>query len=862
VDLRTFIEKSVDSSRDTSKGDENSVTEGNKNSSRKYDLAQKKRKTENKQEKNVHYLDLPMEKLTPGMRQFVAIKKKHLDCVILFRMGDFYETFYDDAVTVARDLEIVLTARGSGEKRAPLAGIPYHALEAHLAKLVKKGHKVAIVEQLEDPKKAKGLVKRGVVRIVTPGMIMEQSMLDSSTNNYVMALTVYGDDCAFGFCDISTGEFLTGLSNVGELGNHLVRFAPAECIVPMSLGVNTDVLTLLKNHNVFVNHVDDRSFRTDNASRQLNNHFKVHSVDGFGVQGLMVNAAGALLGYISETQKTNLDYINIIHVLQLHEHMTLDASTLRNLELLKNSRDGSAKGALFSVLDKTKTAMGSRLLRKWIKEPLRKVEIIEKRLDAVDWLKKKTIVRNDMIELLAKISDVERLISRVAYGSSNARDLLSLKKSLEQVPGLKKLLIECNGLLSTVGKMNNCDDIISLIKKSIVDDPPLSVREGNMIKRGYHVELDKLWDIKKNGKKVIAHVEEIEREATGIKNLKVKFNNVFGYFIEVNKSQLSKVPDYYVRKQTTANAERYIMPKLKVQEDLILNAEEKIVTLEYDLFKDILLQLSQQVIVVQEVAHHIGMLDVFCSFAVCAAQYNYTKPIVDESGFLDLQGARHPVLEQIEDVFVPNDVLIAESEMMIITGPNMAGKSSFMRTVALCVLMTQIGCFVPAESARISVVDRIFTRVGASDDLSAGQSTFMVEMNETAAILHNATSRSLIILDEIGRGTSTFDGVSIAWSVAEYIAHDVRAKTLFATHYHIMNKLAENHKNIFNYNVVVKEDGDEIIFLHKIVPGSTDKSYGIHVAKLAGMPASVIARAEDVQKKLEEEDKMVSKIHE
>ena len=795
------------------------------------------------------YLDIPLEKLSPGMQQFVATKKQHPDCLLLFRMGDFYETFYEDAKIVAKELDIVLTARGQGEKRAPLAGVPYHALEPNLAKLVKNGHNVAIVEQLEDPKLAKGLVKRGVVRIVTPGMMIDQGLLDDKTNNYVMALTIHGDSLACAFCDISTGEFFAVPATVEQLSTVVSRFNPAECIVPVSLGVNVDIIDLLKKQNVIVQKRLDETFAHGRAHKLLLEHFKLKSIEGFGLEGLTVAASGALLSYIIDTQKTNLSYINKITVAHLGNTMILDGQTIRNLELFKNIRDGSTRGTLLSVVDQTKTSMGSRLLRKWIKEPLLDVQALHTRLNSVEWLVKQSIARQELIALLGDVHDIERLIGRVTYGTANARDLIALQQSLAVVPRVIEIAGRILELYSaTIGDVAG---IVSLIGSAIADEPPLSVREGNMIRRAHHAELDKLHEIKKNGTNIIRDLENSERENTGIKTMHVKFNNVFGYFFEVSKSQVDKVPAHYIRKQTTANGERYITPELKEQEDLILHAEEKILELEYILFIELLKKVTVKTVEIQTIAGMLAQIDVYCSFAFIAAGRRYVRPVLDESAVIELKQSRHPVLEQLEQYYVPNDIVLNDGELRIITGPNMAGKSSLMRQTALCVLLAQIGSFVPAASARIGVVDRIFTRVGASDDLATGQSTFMVEMTETAQILNNATSRSLIILDEIGRGTSTFDGMSIAWSVAEYIVSKLKAKTLFATHYHHLNGLAEEFSSVTNYSVAVKEDGEEIIFLHKLVEGSADKSYGIHVARLAGLPAEVVRRAREMQGKLE-----------
>ena len=810
-------------------------------------------------EPDATFLNLPDEKLSPGMRQFVAVKKQHPDCVVLFRMGDFYETFYDDAKLVSKELDIVLTARGSGERRAPLAGIPYHSLEPNLAKLVKNGHKVAIVEQLEDPKLAKGLVKRGVVRIVTPGMVMEQSMLDEKSNNYIMSLYTHDERCAAAFCDISTGEFLASAFKIDQLVSMLARFSPAECIMPKSLAVNTDILALLGQHKTVVNTLDDQLFHAEKCKSQLVQHFKVHNLHGFGIEQEMIQSAGALLAHIIDTQKTNLSHISSIKVITTDEMMMLDASTMRNLELNQNMHDQTQKGTLISVIDKTQTPMGARLIRKWLKEPLRSVEKMNERFDAVEQLKGNSLERAELTALLKNIFDIERLISRITYGNAHARDLIGLKKSLEPIPKIKELLPD-KGILGVIKSMSSMNEMMDIIGRAILEDAPLSVREGGMIKRGYDAELDKMHDAQKNGKNIIASIEEQEKAKTGIKNLRVRFTSVFGYFIEVSKSNIGKVPAHYIRRQTTVNGERYIIPELKEQEDLILHAEERIAAREFELFQNICRKAAEKTEQIQHCAQQIAVLDVVCSFAVVAASLRYARPVVDDSCVIDIKNGRHPVIEQSEPNFVPNDIHMKNNELVVITGPNMSGKSSVMRQVVLIVILSHMGSFVPADSARIGLVDRIFTRVGAADDLASGQSTFMVEMTETANILHNATDKSLIILDEIGRGTSTFDGLSIAWSVAEHIAQKVKAKTLFATHYHVLNKLAETHPNVRNVTVAVKEEGDEIIFLHKMIEGSTDKSYGIHVARLAGMPQSVVERAVEIQKKLEQEDSKVAKI--
>ncbi|MBT3406840.1 DNA mismatch repair protein MutS [Candidatus Woesearchaeota archaeon] len=808
--------------------------------------------------------------LTPAMRQFWSVKEQHPDCLVLFRMGDFYETFYDDAKTAARELEITLTSRGQGPRKAPLAGIPYHALEPYLAKLVKKGYKVAIVEQLEDPKKAKGLVKRGVTRIVTPGTIIESAMLDDKENNFLMSLYANEDQYAIALCDISTGEFYTlECSNTNKLLTQLARFNPKECIIPLTLKVNQELISMLNKTDMFINTYDDRHFRKDNAYIQLTRHFNTINLEGFGIEQnqLSICAAGGLISYLAETQMTRLQHVNKICKITTSDRMILDRSTLNNLEILKNIRDNSQKGTLISVLDKTKTSMGSRLIKKWIKEPLVNQEEIEQRHGAVEQLTKETMVRNEIIDLLKEVNDIERLICRVNFGNASPRDLISLRNSLELVP---KLNNETNKLDSELMKeLSNTKEeeasaiqrTISTITKAIKDDPPNSMKDGNVIKLEYNEDLEQLHNIKNNGKEFIKSLEEAEKSKTGIKNLKIGFNNVFGYFIEVSKSNYHLVPQHYIRKQTRVNSERYITEELKEQESLILGAQEKIQTLEQEIFLEIVNQISENTETIQRTANRIAIVDTLVSFAIIALENRYSKPEIRETKHLNIINSRHPVIEQIEENFVPNNLKLNDGEMMIITGPNMAGKSTYMRQIALIVLMAQIGSFVPAEIAEIGIVDRIFTRVGAHDDLFTGQSTFMVEMNETANIINNATEKSLVILDEIGRGTSTFDGVSIAWSVAEHIHQDIKAKTLFATHYHVLNQLSDKHDKIKNYNIAVKETEEDIIFLRQIMEGGTDKSYGIHVAKLAGMPQEVVDRARNIQKKLESEDNMTHKIN-
>ncbi|MBI2668355.1 DNA mismatch repair protein MutS [Candidatus Woesearchaeota archaeon] len=809
-------------------------------------------------------LELHTDDLTPGMKQYQEVKKAHPDCLVMLRMGDFYEMFYEDAITAARELEITLTSRGKGDKRAPLAGVPFHALETYLGRLVKKGYKVAIVEQLEDPKTAKGLVKRGLVRIVTPGTVIEASMLNEKENNFIAALTCHDETIAIAFCDLSTGEFFTKtILGIPTLLAELHRYRPAECIVPQSLLVNTGLIENIKAADCFINKADDYYFRAEKASAIILDHFRINNLSAFGLEDQKLNCAacGALLSYLRETQKNALTHIKSISVQANAVKMLLDKSTIRNLELLRNIADGSTRGTLLGILDKTVTAMGSRLLRRWILEPLLQIDLINQRLDALQELNKEIINREEIIQQLKDVQDLERVISRVNYGNATPRDLLSLKQSLEKIPELKQKISSAQAaLLHKISSIDNCEDITKLIYNSIREDAPITVREGNIIKPASNPELKELQAIKTNSKQFLQQLEEQEQHKTGINSLKIGFNNVFGYYIEVTKKNLHLVPLHYIRKQTTANGERYITPELKAEEEKILGAEEKIVELEYALFQQILQQVASRTESIQTAAQHLALLDVLCCLAKIAHEHQYCRPQFVKQNIIQLGKSRHPVVEQLESQFIPNDILLGSGEMMLITGPNMAGKSTLMRQVALTVLLAQIGSFVPAEEAILGITNRIFTRVGAYDDLSSGQSTFMVEMTETANIMHNATENSLIILDEIGRGTSTFDGVSIAWSVAEYIYNNIRARTFFSTHYHVLNKLAEKCPRIKNYNLAVRESQGEIVFLRKLVEGGTDQSYGIHVAKLAGLPVDIVQRAQEIQEILQKDDEMVRKL--
>ncbi len=822
-------------------------------------------------------LDISPANLTPGMQQYQDVKRAHPDCLVMLRMGDFYEMFYEDAIAASRELEITLTARGQGEKRAPLAGVPYHALEPYLSKLVKKGYKIAIVEQLEDPKKAKGLVKRGVVRIVTPGMVIESSMLDEKENNYLLAISAFGEKFALACCDLSTGEFSTyTIEGIPSLLSEISRLNPSECLLPESLQVNHDLIGKIKSHGPFLNTLEDYYFRVEKAQETLLSHFQLPSLHPFGLEHrpMNISVSGALLKYLTDTQKNSLTHIKKISWRNTRQSMVLDANTMRNLELTENISDGSRRGTLLSVLDKTVTAMGSRLLKKWLREPLLEKEPIERRLEAIGELNKQVIAREEIISLLEKVQDVERLISRVNYGNASPRDLLSLRNSLRHIPLIKEkvdLILKGNrsgnrpgesrgGLLKEISTVEKMDETADLIQGAVREDAPITIREGGLIKPGYHPELDCLHDIRRNSRHYLRELEEKEKQRTGINTLKLGYTKVFGYFIEVTRKNLHLVPGHYIRKQTTANSERYITEELKTEEEKILGAQEKIEEMEYSLFRELLGQVAGRTAQIQDAAGKLAVLDVLCSLAKVAMENNYCRPELVGEKVIQLKNSRHPVLEKMQERFIPNDISLSPQEMIILTGPNMSGKSSLMRQVALTVLLSQIGSFVPADKAVLGIVDRVFTRAGARDDLSSGQSTFMVEMCETAAILNQATENSLIILDEIGRGTSTFDGVSLAWSVAEHIGNRLRAKTLFSTHYHVMNKLAEKFDRIRNYNLMVRDVQGGIVFLYKLVEGGTDQSYGIHVAKLAGLPPEVVERAREIQQILEKDDEMVRKV--
>ena len=808
-----------------------------------------------------------MAALTPMMQQYMAIKEQYKDCILFYRLGDFYEMFYDDALTASRELEITLTGKNCGqEERAPMCGVPYHAVDVYLNKLVAKGYKVAICEQAEDPKQAKGIVKREVIRIVTPGTNLSQQALDEGRNNYLMCL-VY-DDNQFGLAitDISTGDFYTTeVATLKELYDEIHRFSPSEIICNDSFYMSGASLDDFKDRlHVSVSTLDTWYMDEAVSVQKIKEHFKVASLDGLGLTDFPSGtlAVGALLLYLYETQKNTLDNLTKITPYRSGGYMIIDSATNRNLELIETLREKQKKGSLLWVLDKTKTAMGARLMRNWIEQPLIEKKKITARQDAVEELYNDMITREEIREYLNAVYDLERLVTRISYRTANPRDLIAFKTSLGMIPPVKQLLSQAKSAeLKEIDERMDClEDIYDLIEKSIQDEPPIMIREGGMIKEGYNEDVDKFRLSRTEGKTWLAELEAREKEKTGIKNLRVRYNKVFGYYLEVTNSYKELVPEDWTRKQTLANAERYITPELKELEDMILGAEDKLAALEYDLYCEVRDSIGEQVVRIQETAKAIAHLDVLASLACVAQSNDYVRPSINTKGVIDIQGGRHPVVEKMNNnqMFIDNDTYLDNKNhrISIITGPNMAGKSTYMRQSALIVLMAQIGSFVPAKSANIGIVDRIFTRVGASDDLASGQSTFMVEMTEVANILRNATSRSLLILDEIGRGTSTFDGLSIAWAVVEHISNPklLGAKTLFATHYHELTELEGKLDSVNNYCIAVREQGDDIIFLRKILRGGADKSYGIQVARLAGVPDSVIDRAKEISGWLEETD--------
>ena len=809
-----------------------------------------------------------MAKVTPMMEQYFEIKNRYRHCLLFFRLGDFYELFFDDAVIGSRELGLTLTGKDWGQKeRAPMCGVPFHSADSYIDKLVQSGYKVAICEQVEDPKLAKGIVKRDVIRIVTPGTVIDNEVLDENKNNYIMS--IYGDSkgYALAVCDVTTGEFQTAeftSANAEEkLFDEAARFMPAE-IITNGYFLNTPCAgRIRKNLNIDLNDAGDACFAYRNAAKTICRHFDILSVDGLGLgeRTFSVCASGGLLDYLYETQKNNLEHIGKITLYSTNDFMLLDVSTRRNLELTETMRENSRRGSLLWVIDKTKTAMGARLLRKWVEQPLINSADINKRLDAVEELKDDFFKREEIKDVLSTMHDFERIMGRIVYKTANARELVNLKNSIENLPQLKKILENSkSGYMREIySELDTLEDIFALIDKAIVDDPPFSVREGGMIKEGYSSEADSLLQAKRRGSDWISDMEKQEREKTGIKNLRINYNRVFGYYIEVTKSYLDLVPENYMRKQTLANCERYTTKELNDLADLILGSSDRLIDLEYNIFCDVREKVASQVNRIQYTAYITAVCDAIQSLAETAQAQDYVKPVVDDGEVIDIKDGRHPSVEKMSDgAFIANDVYLdnEDNRLLIITGPNMAGKSTYMRQNAIITILAQIGSFVPASSAHIGVCDRIFTRVGASDDLASGQSTFMVEMTEVANILNNATSKSLLILDEIGRGTSTFDGLSIAWAVMEYIADkkQIGAKTLFATHYHELTELEGKLPGVKNYCITVKEEGEDIIFLRKIKRGGADHSYGIQVARLAGLPNKVIKRSTAILKKLNAAD--------
>ena len=809
-----------------------------------------------------------MAELSPMMKQYFSIKEANKDCIIFFRLGDFYEMFFEDAKIASKELELTLTGRDCGqEERAPMCGVPFHSAENYIARLVSKGFKVAICEQTEDPSQAKGLVKRDIIRVITPGTVMESSMLDESVNNYICSAYSSNNTIGLCFCDISTGQLnvtcIESKDAVSQLKTQLTSYSPKEIILGGKIKDNKDLYAFIKDKlSCFVGFIDEGANGFLDCSDVVLSHFGIKQVEQIGTNKDIIIALGALLNYLKDTQKTGLERIETIELYNEDQYMNLDYNTRRNLELTQTMRHKEKKHSLLWVLDKTKTAMGKRMIRSWVEHPLLNVTKIIKRQNAVEELVSNTVKRLELSAMLVGIFDIERLMTRIVYGSANARELRSLCAAISNLPALHNELADSksNYLCEIYKELDTLDDIKELIDNAIVEEPPFSVREGGMIRRGYSEELDVLSGDMTDSTALLAKIEAEQKEITGIPKLKVGYNRVFGYYIEVTNSYKDLVPETYIRKQTLANCERYITPELKELEGRILGAKDRAIALEYALFDAIRKRVAENLSRIEKSAHAIAVLDTLLSLADVASSYRYTKPEVNLSSVIRLKDSRHPVVEALLDStpFVPNDVYLdsENNRVAIITGPNMAGKSTYMRQVALIVLMAQIGSFVPASYAEIGVVDSIFTRVGASDDLASGQSTFMVEMNEVANIITNATKKSLLILDEIGRGTSTYDGMSIARAVLEYVADKKRlgAKALFATHYHELTVLEQIIDGVKNYNIAVKKRGDDITFLRRIVPGGADDSYGIEVAKLAGIPDSVINRAKEILKELTFDD--------
>lgn len=808
-----------------------------------------------------------MTEYTPMMQHYLKTHEEYKDCILFYRLGDFYEMFFDDAKVVSKELELTLTGKSCGaEERAPMCGIPYHAAETYLTRLVKKGYKVAICEQVEDPKLAKGMVKREVTRVVTPGTTLNAQALDETKNNYIMCIAYIGDHYGISSADITTGDYyVTEVDSERKLLDEVNKYQPTEIICNEAFYISGIDIDDMKNRmGIVIYSLDAWYFSDETAQMTLKDHFKVRDLEGLGLADYDsgVVAAGALLKYLYETQKTTLSNLVAIHPYTTGKFMIIDSSTRRNLELVETLREKQKRGSLLWVLDKTRTAMGARTLRSFVEQPLIERTEIEERYDAIDEFNTNAITREEIREYLNSVYDLERLITRVTYQTANPRDLIAFRNSIHMLPPIKTLMSDFQSplLKRLYEQLDTLDELYELIERSITEEPPLTLHDGGILKEGYNEEVDRLRKAKTDGKSWLADLEAKEREKTGIKNLKIKYNKVFGYYLEVTNSFKDMVPDYFTRKQTLANAERFITPELKELEDVILGAEDKLIVLEYELFREVRQKVADEVVRIQKTAKAVAQIDVFASLATVAEQNNYCRPKLNEKGLIDIKDGRHPVVERMiqNEMFVANDTYLdnGSNRVSIITGPNMAGKSTYMRQSALIVLMAQIGSFVPAKSAKIGIVDRIFTRVGASDDLASGQSTFMVEMSEVANILRNATSNSLLILDEIGRGTSTFDGLSIAWAVVEHISNPrlLGAKTLFATHYHELTELEGKLNSVNNYCIAVKEKGDDIVFLRKIVKGGADKSYGIQVAKLAGVPDNVIERAKEIVEELSNND--------
>lgn len=807
-------------------------------------------------------------KLSPMMEQYKGIKEQYNDCILFFRLGDFYEMFFEDAKLVSRLLELTLTGKNCGmEERAPMCGVPFHAADSYIEKLVKMGYKVAICEQLEDPATTKGMVKRGVIQIVTPGTVTSRAMLKENENNYLASVYLDKDGMSVSYCDISTGELYTTEKNTGsnlieDLINELVKISPKEIIINEGFVELCDEDEIKAYTDAFIHAMPNSYYSKKAAETSIKAQFGHISMTALGIDGrhFCILSIGALLAYLLETQKQNLKQLTRCQFYEIGNHMALDKATIRNLEITETLYDKKVQGSLLGILDKTNTAMGGRKLKQWLREPLNSSEEINDRLDAVEELVDQPMVLNNLCEGLKHVYDFERLAGRIASGNANGKDLISLRNSIGVLPEVKEALGYAASELLTQLSRDICDlsKVFHLIDDSISDDPPFTIKEGGVIKDGCSQELDQMKLSIKDAKQWIAELENKEKKRTGIKNLKVGYNKVFGYYIEISRSSVDQAPDDYVRKQTLVGGERYITPKLKEMESIVLNAETKINQLEYEIFSQIREDIEGYIAQIQQTSQAIAVLDVLCSFASVSTKLGYIRPVINDSLTIEIERGRHPVIEQTTEqgLFVSNDTYLNDSDasMLIITGPNMSGKSTYMRQTALIVLMAQAGCFVPAEKAVIGVVDRIFTRIGASDNLSQGQSTFYVEMSELAYILRNSKERSLIILDEIGRGTSTYDGLSIAWAAVEYLCNEKKhIRTLFATHYHELTVLEDEIKGVRNLNVDVSDEGGDVVFLHKIVPGPASRSYGIHVAKLAGVPAKLLMNAEDKLERLEEE---------